>query len=174
MSASSNRFDPCTLRFYPPKSSQAEDEITIKETKKTINKRSEEKNITIPVYVSISHTLNGIRCIRAARDIKKDELIESSPIILIPKNEQDTMDDAALGSYTYDWNSTHGAFILGYCLLTNHSFTPNIVYKRDFEMLQMNYYALRNIKKGEELFINYNGRPHDTSPLERHYTDYKY
>lgn len=133
-----------------------------------------KKSITIPVYVSISHTLNGIRCIRAARDIKKDELIESSPIILIPHQEQDNLDDTVLGSYTYDWNSTHGAFILGYCLLTNHSFTPNIVYKRDFEMLQMNYYALRDIKKDDELFVNYNGKPEDISPLERHYTDYKY
>lgn len=130
--------------------------------------------MNIPVYVSTSNSLNGIRCIRAARDIKKDELIESSPIILIPHEEQDGLDDGVLGSYTYDWNETHGAFILGYNLLTNHSYTPNIVYKRDFEKVQMNYYALRDIKKDEELFVNYNGKPHDTSPLEGHYVDYKY
>jgi hypothetical protein len=133
-----------------------------------------KKSMNIPVYVSISHILNGIRCIRAARDIKKDELIESSPIILIPRDEQDDMDDMVLSSYTYDWNNTHGAFILGYCLLTNHSYTPNIIYTRDFEMLQMNYYALRDIKKDEELFVNYNGKPGDMSPLEEHYIDYKY
>jgi len=39
----------------------------------------------------------------------------------------------------------------------------------------MQYFAVKDIKKDEEVFINYNGKPEDTTPLEYSYhTNYKY
>jgi SET domain-containing protein len=130
--------------------------------------------MNIPVYVSTSDTLKGIRCIRAARDIKKGELIESCPVILIPTNEFDAYNKTVLTNYDYDWDDTHGAFVLGYCVLTNHSFTANAIYECNFKKKTMEYYAVKNIKKDEEIFINYNGEPNDTTPLEHApHTDFR-
>jgi len=46
---------------------------------------------------------------------------------------------------------------MGYGMLFNHSSTPNVAYYREDTELgpEMILYALRNIRKGEELFYNY-------------------
>ncbi len=129
--------------------------------------------MNLPIYVSTSKILNGIRCIKAERDIKEGELIESCPIILVPFAELDSHDKTILRNYSYDWDSGHVAIALGYSVLTNHSFEPNAVYKRNFKTKKMEYYALLDIKKDEEITINYNGDPKDSSPLETHYVNYK-
>lgn len=122
--------------------------------------------MNIPLYVSTSNILKGIRCIRAERDIKAGELIEECPIILIPINEFDYYNKTVLTNYDYDWDETHGAFVLGYCVLTNHSFTANTRYECNYKKKTMEYYAVKDIKKDEEIFINYNGKPNDDTPLE--------
>ncbi len=130
--------------------------------------------INLPIYVSTSDTLKGIRCIRAARDIKNGDLIESCPIILIPTREFEFFNKTILTNYDYDWDKDHGAFVLGYCVLTNHSFSANAIYTRNFKTKKMEYHAAKNIKKDEEIFINYNGEPDDTTPLEhKDHEDFK-
>ena len=79
-----------------------------------------------------------------------------------------------MASYDYDWNDEWGAFVLGYCVLTNHSFAANTIYKRNYEEKKMEYYAEKDIQKDEEILINYNGDPDDKTPLEYSYhTDFK-
>ncbi len=130
--------------------------------------------MNIPVYVSTSTALKGIRCIRAARDIKSGELIESCPIILLPTDEFEFYNKTILTNYDYDWDEHNGAFVLGYCVLTNHSFSANAIYKSNFEKKTMDYYAVKDIKKDEEIYINYNGKPNDTTPLEhKDHIDFK-
>ena len=131
-------------------------------------------SISLPIYVSSSENLNGIRCIKAARNIKAGELIESCPVILIPTKQFDFFNKTVLASYDYDWNDEWGAFVLGYCVLTNHSFAANTIYKRNYEEKKMEYYAEKDIQKDEEILINYNGDPDDKTPLEYSYhTDFK-
>ena len=130
--------------------------------------------MNIPVYVGTSETLSGIRCIKAARDIKTGELIESAPVILVPITELEHLDKTVLTNYNYDWDEKKDAFVIGYCVLTNHSFSANASYKCNLEKKCMEYYAAKDIKKDEEIFINYNGKSNDASPLEYDYhTDFK-
>lgn len=132
------------------------------------------KAIELPLYVSTSDTLKGIRCIRAARDIKKGELLESCPVIILPQDQLEHHDKTILTNYNYDWDDTNDAFVLGYCVLTNHSYDANATYKRNYEEKVMEFVAVKNIKKDEEIFINYNGKPDDKTPLEYSYhTDFK-
>jgi SET domain-containing protein len=49
--------------------------------------------------------------------------------------------------------------------LYNHSYTPNAVYAKQYDQLIITYTALRDIAAGEEILINYNGRPDDLDPL---------
>jgi len=131
-------------------------------------------SIHLPIYVSTSENLNGIRCIKAARDIKAGEMIESCPVILIPNSEFDHFNKTILASYDYNWDDDFGAFVLGYCVLTNHSFSANTIYKRNVAGKKMEYYAVKDIKKDEEVLINYNGDVEDKTPLEYDYhTDFK-
>ena len=133
-----------------------------------------DKSLCLPIYVSTSTQLNGIRCIRAACDIKAGELIESCPVILIPINQLEHHDKTILTNYNYDWDKDNDAFVLGYCVLTNHSFSANTRYQRNYETKVMEYIAVKDIKKDEEIYINYNGVPDDTTPLEYDYhTDFK-
>lgn len=132
------------------------------------------RSIVLPLYVGTSSALKGIRCIKAAREIKAGELIESCPVILIPTGQLKDHDKTILTKYNYDWDDNNDAFVLGYCVLTNHSFSANVFFKCNLEKKCMEYYAAKDIKKDEEIFINYNGKPNDATPLEYDYhTDFK-
>lgn len=58
--------------------------------------------------------------------------------------------------HSYEWGED-GSFVivLGYGSLYNHAKVPNVSYSRDLEALAMTYTALRNIREGDELLIDY-------------------
>lgn len=47
------------------------------------------------------------------------------------------------------------AFVLGYGMIYNHSQTPNVAYYRGGPRDLFVFYALRDIRAGEQLFISY-------------------
>lgn len=122
----------------------------------------------IPVTIGISPTL-GIRGVLAARDLRKGELIEKCPLILIPVGQEATLKQTTLGSYHYEWNNHHHALVLGYAGLCNHSYTPNVTFHIDYRNRSLNYRTLTRIKQGDELTVNYNGWTNDHTPLEMKY-----
>ena len=128
----------------------------------------------IPIYVSTSATLKNIRCLKASRDIKKGEIIESCPVILVPMAEYDHLESSILRNYEFDWNEEFEAVVLGYGSLFNHSFDANVTFEPDEEKKVMNYIADRDIRKDEELFINYAGNHQPHTPLDDEYLDCKY
>lgn len=120
-------------------------------------------------FVQIKMTKGKGRGVFATKNFVKDEIIEICPIIFLDDSEAKYCDPTILGHYMYEWNHEHdGALPLGYGLLYNHSFTPNAVYERDFANNQMLYKAIKNIKTGEEILINYNGEPDNMDPY--HFT----
>ena len=123
--------------------------------------------------VSNSPILKNIRGIFATEKIKKGQLIESCPIILFTKKEDYLIDETILGNYVYEWNKLFDCLVLGYGSLFNHSYSPNAVYKRDYKKQRMNYYAISEIKKGEEILINYNGKVENKTPLDPAHIDFK-
>ena len=46
---------------------------------------------------------------------------------------------------------------MGYVPVYNHSYNSNCEYEMEFDKKTISVRAVRNIEKGEELFINYNG-----------------
>ena len=75
------------------------------------------------------------RGIFASRDIKKDELIEVSPVIVSPKDEWKYLKKTVLFYYCFHWGKKDTAIALGYGALFNHSYTPNIRFKNNKENL---------------------------------------
>lgn len=101
----------------------------------------------------------------ASRDIKKDELIEVSPVIVSPKDEWKNLKKTVLYYYCFHWGKKDTAIALGYGSLFNHSYKPNIKFKNNKANLSIDFHAIEDIKDGEELTINYNGDPDDMSKL---------
>ena len=104
------------------------------------------------------------RGIFAVRDIKDGEFIEEAPVIVIPKMEWEKMWDCVFHNYIFRWEDDK-AIALGYGSLYNHSFTPNASYFTNIENQSIDFYAIKDINKGEEILVNYNGDPEDQSPL---------
>lgn len=105
------------------------------------------------------------RGIYATRDIKKDELIEVSAVLISPKNEWKYLKKTTIFNYCFFWGKNDTAIALGHGSLFNHSYTPNAIFDNNEDNLSIDFYAVTDIKKGEEITINYNGEPEDKSPL---------
>ncbi|KHF40670.1 SET domain-containing protein [Halalkalibacter okhensis] len=105
------------------------------------------------------------RGVFATIDIKKGQLIHTAPVLPYP-NEQDILiDHTVLADYVYEYGINHGAIVLGYGMLFNHSYTPNATYDINFENHTFDYYAYTDIKAGDEILINYNGDVNDKELL---------
>jgi SET domain-containing protein len=104
------------------------------------------------------------RGIFARKDIDKGKVIERVPIVLVPvKHLIGGMHSPALARFFYLWNKKEVAISLGYGSLYNHSYTPNAHFEHGARSIT--YTALRDIAKGEEITINYNGDPEDKSSV---------
>jgi len=107
------------------------------------------------------------RGVFTGEDIPKGTKIEESPVIVLSKKESDFADKTLLHDYLFVWGDRQvkTCVALGYCSVYNHSYDPNCDHEMDFEKKTMSVRTLRKIRKGEELFINYNGELKDLSPL---------
>ncbi|MDV2685986.1 SET domain-containing protein [Alkalihalophilus sp. As8PL] len=105
------------------------------------------------------------RGVFATEDIPKGTLIHEAPVVPYPNVEHILIQETALADYVYEYGKNHSAVVLGYGMLFNHSFTPNATYDINFDQHTFDYYAYRDIKAGEEIFINYNGEVDDETPL---------
>jgi hypothetical protein len=94
-------------------------------------------------------------------------MIEISPVLVLSYDDTEVVDKTKLHNYIFLWGAreTRSCLALGYCSIYNHDYAPNCVYEMDFDADTMSIITIRDIKKGEELFINYNGEVTDTSPL---------
>ena len=128
--------------------------------------------IHLPYEVGISQTLH-IRGMIATEDIRKGAVIERCPVIPIPITEKPNLLQTELLNYYFEWTNSHSAIVLGYGSLINHSFQPNAAYSCGYKNKVMIFYAIKTIKKGDEVFTNYNGTPNDTTPLAPGLTSFK-
>jgi len=115
----------------------------------------------------VKNTFKKGRGVFALRNFKEGEIVENCPIIHVEAKERKTVEKTIFNFYIYPWKSTRsGALALGFGSIYNHSFTPNADWKQNFRSRTMVYRAIKDIKKGEEITINYNGEPDDTSPID--------
>lgn len=114
--------------------------------------------------ISVKNTEKYGRGIFSTRNIKKGELIEETPVIIIPKTEWNLVRGSILLNYVFRWGEDK-ALALGYGSLYNHSYTPNARYITNIENESIDFYAREDIQEGEEITVNYNGDPKDQSSL---------
>jgi SET domain-containing protein len=106
------------------------------------------------------------RGVFARRPIKKGAVIERVPVLIIPVRDLvDGRANTTLNKYFYEWSATTVAVSLGYGSLYNHSYTPNADYFFAYGPKLLTYRALCDIEAGEEITINYNGKPERRDPM---------
>lgn len=120
------------------------------------------------IYVSLSGIANAGRGVYARTDIKKGELIERCPVIEVPKGDVSNLTESILITYFYYLGEKkERVFItLGFGSIYNHTYIPNAAYKQQLADKIINFVAIKDIKKGEEITVNYNtGIPKNQTPL---------
>lgn len=117
--------------------------------------------------IAIKRTANKGWGVFALKDFYPGEVIENAPVLIFDTKSRKTLEKTILSNYIYPWRSTRGAALaFGYGSIYNHSFTPNADWKQNFKTKCMVYRCIKDIKKGEEILINYNGEPDDTSEID--------
>lgn len=131
--------------------------------------------MNLAIYVGSSKILKGIRGVFASRDIKSGEVLEECPVIVFSKKELVYIEKTIFNHYEYEWDETNDGLVLGYLgSLCNHSFTQNVEFSRNFKNKIMIYQAVCDIKKDEEITINYNQGCSPDELLDRGYLDYRH
>jgi SET domain-containing protein len=106
----------------------------------------------------------GGRGVFARRDIAPDEIFERVPVLLIPRAQvfgpsEIARRAARLSWYVFSWIRTKRDYValsLGYGSIYNHSATPNAKYVMH-PPDAMEFVAIRPIRAGEEVLIDYHG-----------------
>lgn len=120
------------------------------------------------VYISQSKILNAGRGVFARCNIKKGEIIEICPVILVPRHDMSNLNESVLVTYFFYFGKSNERLViaLGFGSIYNHSYEPNATYKIKPRGKTMEFSALKNVKKDTEITVNYNrGNSKDKSPL---------
>jgi len=129
----------------------------------------ESLNPSDKITLSQSKIPNAGKGVFAAKDILKGELIERCPAVLFSIDDPSNADKGILERYCFYFGDEPNvkkalAIVFGYGSFYNHSYEPNAKYVRRPSEMVMDFIAIKNIKKGEEITTNYNfGNPDDKS-----------
>lgn len=117
--------------------------------------------------LTVAPSPNRGRGVFATEKIKANTVIEISPVLVFPAKEVADAEKTLLYNYFFEWgnNLKKRALGLGYISMYNHSYTANCEYEMDYDADIMKVKTVKDIAKGEELFINYNAVPDDATPV---------
>jgi len=95
----------------------------------------------------------------AKKDIKKNEVLEEDPFILLKGNWKNLQPQVQ--EYIFGWtkdmpdSKSKAAMVFGTGAIYNSTAKPNADWQTSIKKNRFIYYALKNIKAGEEIMINY-------------------
>ncbi len=118
------------------------------------------------IYISESKVPKAGKGVFASKTIKKDEIIEECPVFVLPKTDYPLVKKTILRNYYFMWGKTTAAVCFGYGSFYNHSYEPNATYRKNIKTQTIEFLAIRDINKDEEILVNYNyGKPEDKKTL---------
>lgn len=121
----------------------------------------------IKPYLFVEETETMGKGVFTSEAIPADKVIEVSPVIVMSLEDKQHLDKTLLHNYIFDWgnNKNKCAMALGFIPIYNHSYQSNCEYFMDYDDDTIMVKTVRNVEKGAELFINYNGDWDDKTPL---------
>lgn len=118
-------------------------------------------------FLFIAPTQKMGRGVFTSREIKAGTVVEVSPVIIMSLEERKLLDQTLLHDYIFEWGheKKQCCMALGLVPIYNHSYESNCEYEMDYENENISIRAVKDIKAGEELFINYNGDWDNDKPV---------
>lgn len=110
-------------------------------------------------FLYIAPSIERGRGVFTSEAIPANTVIEISPVIVMSESDRLTLDKTLLHDYIFEWgdDNLQCCMALGYVPIYNHAAPSNCEYDMDFENDLIRIKTIRDVKAGEELFINYNG-----------------
>ena len=120
----------------------------------------------LPILVVAPSKKRG-RGVFSTSKIPANTVIEISPVLVLSEKDRKLIEKTALFDYIFEWgdNRKKACIALGYLSMYNNSYDANCTYDMDFDTQLMTITTVKPIKKGEEVFINYNAVADDASPI---------
>ena len=117
--------------------------------------------------VYVANSKNRGRAVYTNKALEANMVIEIAAVIVMSVKDRKLLDQTLLHDYIFEWGvqKNQCCMALGYVSLYNHSYNSNCTYDMDFKKKIITIMTTRKIKKGEELFINYNGDPDKKTPV---------
>ena len=117
------------------------------------------------VYVAGTRKMG--RGVFTSQAITAGTTIEIAPVIVMSGDDRIQLDKTLLHDYIFEWGEDRKqcAMALGLIPIYNHSYQSNCEYEMYFSKQVMAVKTVRDIKVGEELFINYNGDWNNETPV---------
>jgi len=108
--------------------------------------------------IYVAHSEGKGRGVFAGSLIENGDIIEVSPVIVLPNADKDKIHDSFLHDYYFLWGKDlrELAIALGYGSLYNHSDTPNASFSYDYNDRSITFNCIHRIEAGTEICINYN------------------
>ncbi|MFX1480589.1 MAG: SET domain-containing protein-lysine N-methyltransferase [Promethearchaeota archaeon] len=123
-------------------------------------------------YIEVKYiSKNKGRGAFAKKPIKEGTIIDIAYVVPIPNRDYKKIYKTILYNYCYIWEDPEhmpafrNAITLSVSQFINHSFDPNAKYLYDYENKAIEFSAIRDISKGEEITVNYNALVDDKSPM---------
>lgn len=125
------------------------------------------KAIYQPTGIEVKDSPLHGRGVFAKKKISRGALVEEAPAVFLSGEEKQLLQHSALLNYYFLLNNSvyPAIFGLGYSSFYNHSPRANAFYTFSPQRNIIRFYAYRKIMTGEEITINYNGRPNDDMPV---------
>jgi len=126
-----------------------------------------QNNMTQRPGLYIAHTENRGRGVFTAEAIPREDVFEIAHVIEIPPEELPIIHKSALHDYYFLWgeNLDRCVIALGFGSLYNHKIDANATFILDLDKGTIDFIAVKDIKPGEEITINYHGENGDDTPL---------
>jgi SET domain-containing protein len=118
-------------------------------------------------YLSVAPSPDRGKGVFTTKNIPANTVIEISPVLVLKPKERKILEATKLYYYVFEWGHSkrQAGMALGYVSMYNHSYDANCEYEMDYEEETITIRTVKNIKKGEELYINYNAVPNDGTPV---------
>lgn len=109
--------------------------------------------------IEVRQTSEKGRGVFAVCDISSNTMIELAPVIVMDGHDRKLLDQTLLHDYIFEWgeDKKQCCMALGYIPIYNHSYHSNCEYIMDYASQTIRILTVTDVKKDEELTINYNG-----------------
>lgn len=117
-------------------------------------KRKQKNLYKTPTKTLVCHSPGKGRGLYASKTIRRGEVIECSPALLVPDAEKELLEKSFLKYYMFQTDDgKHYVVGAGYVAIANHSEEPNAEFDVTSETVTIR--AIATIAKGREITVDY-------------------